>query len=159
MRIIHNNLETQKAIPKTQEYDCEYCGSTIEADADDLHEGWLGAMFFTCPVCGKENMSDVETELPTKDSVEFPKHFSKSSVDNEAVDIPNEEIQKVIRELCNKLWDKTNEKDYVMSGTGNMVIFIENYAGDGTYKITVCKDYWEGEVKANPADDYYGGNT
>ena len=103
MRIIHNNLETQKTIPKTQEYDCEYCGSTIEVDADDLHEGWLGAMFFTCPVCGKENMSDIETELPTKDSVEFPKHFRKSSVDNDAVDISDEEIQKVIRELANKL--------------------------------------------------------
>lgn len=158
MRIIHNNLETQKTIPKTQEYDCEHCGSTIEVDADDLHEGWLGAMFFTCPVCGKESMTDIETELPTKDNIEFPKHFNKSSVENEAVDVSDENIQKTTRELCNKLWDKTNEKDYVMSGFGNMVIFIENYAGDGTYKITVCKDYWEGEVKANPNDEYYGGD-
>ena len=157
MRIIHNNLETQKTIPKTQEYDCEHCGSTIEVDADDLYEGWLGAMFFTCPVCGKENMSDVETELPTKDSIEFPKHFRKSSVDNGAIDISNEEIQKVIRELANKLWDNTNDFEYVSTGYGNFIVFIENYAGDGEYKITVCKDYWEGSIKANPADEYYGG--
>lgn len=39
MRIIHNNLETQKTIPKMQEYDCEHCGSTIEVYADDLYEG------------------------------------------------------------------------------------------------------------------------
>ena len=158
MRIIHNNLETQKTIPKTQEYDCEHCGSTIEVDADDLHEGWLGAMYFTCPVCCKENMSDVKTELPTKDSIEFPKHFSKSFVDNDALDVPDEEIQKVIRELANKLWDKTNERDYISTGYGNMVVFVENYAGEGEYKITVCKDYWEGSIKANPADDCYGGD-
>ena len=158
MRIIHNNLETQKTIPKTQEYDCEYCGSTIEVDADDLHEGWLGAMFFTCPVCGKENMSDIETELPTKDSVEFPKHFRKSSVDNDAVDISDEEIQKVIRELANKLWDNTNDFEYVSTGYGNFVVFIENNASENEYEITVCKNYWEGCIKANPADECYGGN-
>ena len=39
MKIIHNNLKTQKTIPKTQEYDCVECGSTIEVDVDDLHEG------------------------------------------------------------------------------------------------------------------------
>lgn len=158
MRIIHNNLETQKTIPKTQEYDCEHCGSTIEVDADDLPEGWIGAMFFTCPVCGKENMSDVETELPTKDSIEFPKHFSKSSIDNDAVDISDEEIQKVIRELANKLWDNTNDFEYVSTGYGNFMVFIENYAGEDEYKITVCKNYWEGSIKANPADECYGGD-
>ena len=158
MRIIHNNLETPKTIPKSQEYECEHCGSAIEVDADDLHEGWLGAMYFTCPVCCKENMSDIETELPTKDSVEFPKHFRKSSVDNDAVDISNEEIQKVIRELANKLWDNTNDFEYVSTGYGNFMVFIENNAGDGEYEITVCKNYWEGSIKANPADDCYGGD-
>ena len=158
MKVIHNNLKTQKTIPKIQEYDCVECGSTIEVDVDDLHEGWLGAMWFTCPVCGKENMSDVETELPTKDSVEFPKHFRKSSVDNDAIDISDEEIQKVIRELANKLWDKTNERDYLLTGYGNMIVFIENLASDGEYEIYVCKNYWEGSIKANPADECYGGH-
>lgn len=157
MRIIHNNLETPKTIHKSQEYECEHCGSTIEVEAGDLHEGWLGAYYFTCPVCGKENMSDVETELPTKDSIEFPKHFTYTCTNN-AIDISNEEIQKVIRELANKLWDKTNERDYVSTGYGNMAVFVENYAADGEYKITVCKDYWEGSIKANPTDDYYGGD-
>lgn len=156
MRIIHNNLEIPKTIPKSQEYECEHCGSTIEVDPDELYEGWLGAMYFTCPVCGEESMTDIETDLPTKDTIEFPKHFHKSSVDSGAVDISNEEIQKVIRRLANGMWNCTNEMEYNMSGTGNMVVFVENYAGDGEYKITVCKDYWEGVVKANPADDYYG---
>lgn len=159
MKIIENNYNNSKSlVKKPAEFTCEHCLSVIEVEPDELHEGWLGALYFTCPVCGKESMTDIEAELPTKDNIEFPKHFNKSSADSGAVDVSDENIQKDIRKLCNKLWDKTNEKDYIMSGTGNMVIFVENYAGDGTYKITVCKDYWEGEVKANPADDYYGGD-
>ena len=138
---------------------CDQCGAEVEIDPNDSREGWLGAYYFTCPVCGSESMDcAIETDLPTKDSIEFPKHFSKSSVDNGAVDISDEEVQKVIRELSNKLWDETNERDYVSTGYGNMAVFVENYAGEGEYKITVCKDYWEGSIKANPADDYYGGD-
>ena len=158
MRVIHNNLEIPKEIkrPKTYECACEHCNSVIEVEPSDLYEGWLGAYFFTCPVCGKESMADtVDSELPTKDNIEFPKHFNKSSVDNGAVDIKDEEIQDYIRSLCNKLWNKTNEREYMMTGTGNMVVFVENYAADGVYKVTVCKNYWEGEVKANPADEFY----
>lgn len=70
---------------------------------------------------------------------------------------PMKKIQKVIRELANKLWDNTNDFDYVSTEYGNMAVFVENYAGEGEYKITVCKDYWEGSIKANPADEYYGG--
>lgn len=94
MRIIYNNLETPKTIPKSQEYECEHCSSIIEVDANDLHEGWLGAYYFTCPVCGEESMTDIETDLPTKDTIEFPKHFHKSSVDSGAVDISDEENTK-----------------------------------------------------------------
>lgn len=157
MRIIHNNLETQKTIPKTQEYDCEHCGSTIEVDADDLHEGWLGAMWFTCPVCGKENMSDVKTEFPTKDSIEFPKHFSKCSVDNGAVNTSDKDIQDYIRKLAQSMWDCTNEMDWNIYEVGNTFIFVENQSPDKDYRIIVCKDYYVGMVQANPNDKDYGG--
>lgn len=158
MRIIHNNLETQKEIPKTQEYVCVECGSTIEVDPDDIHEGWLGAYYFTCPVCGKESMTDIETELPTKDTIEFPKHFYRCTTDDSAVDVSDEDIQKYIRRLANIMWNRTNEETYVHTGTGNTVIFVLNQAGDGEYHIIVCKNYWEGDIKANPEDEYYGGD-
>lgn len=156
MRIIHNNLETPKTIPKSQEYDCEHCGSTIEVEADDLHEGWLGAMYFTCPVCGKENISDVKTELPTKDSIEFPKHFAKCSTDNGAVNTSDKDIQNDIRKLAQSMWNCTNEMDWNIHEGGNTFIFIENQSPDKEYRIIVCKDYYEGVVQANPNDKDYG---
>ena len=158
MRIIHNNLKTQKEIPKTQEYVCVECGSTIEVEPDDIHEGWLGALYFTCPVCGKESMTDIETELPTKDNIEFPKHFNHTCVDNGAVDVSDGEMQTIIRRLATGMWDCTNEMNYNTNESCTAFVFIENLAGDGEYRIIVCKDYWEGSVKANPNDKYYGGD-
>ena len=51
MRIISTGKKEKDEFPIRLE--CEYCGSELEVDKEDLDVGPLGAMFFTCPVCGK----------------------------------------------------------------------------------------------------------
>lgn len=158
MKIIKNNLNAE---PKneTMEETCNHCNSILEIEPNDLHEGWLGAYFYTCPVCGKESMCfSIETELPTKDSIEFPKHFIHTCIKDGAIDISDKEIQEEIRRLANGMWNCTNEMEHNTTEYGNAFIFIENLSGDGEYRIVVCKNYWEGSIKANPADECYGGH-
>ena len=69
------NTRTKETISDKTFEICDNCGAEVEIDPNDLREGWLGAYYFTCPVCGKESITDIETEYPTKDSIEFfPQH-------------------------------------------------------------------------------------
>ena len=37
---------------------CDNCAAELEFSFDDTYEGWLGARYIKCPVCGEEVMAE-----------------------------------------------------------------------------------------------------
>ena len=53
MRLIKsNNIEPE--YPKR--HTCEECGAELEYDKKDVHIGWMGCEYVTCPACGSETV-------------------------------------------------------------------------------------------------------
>lgn len=61
MRLIKsNNIEPE--YPKR--HICDECGAELEYDKEDVHIGWMGYEYVTCPACGREIVvSDQRVQL------------------------------------------------------------------------------------------------
>lgn len=120
---------------------CEECHAELEFAFDDTYEGALGARYLKCPVCGRENMTELEgTDLNSK-NIQFPKHFFEPA----GVDISNDEIQSWVRQ-CLKVAEQSDEPYgyFVQAGTGNTKVVLMAYGDE--YDIIVTKDYYETSV-------------
>ena len=122
---------------------CDNCAAELEFSFDDTYEGWLGARYIKCPVCGEEVMAEeIEAKALYSSNIEFPKHFRKI---NKVVDIDDKEIQKWVKQ-CLKTAEESNEPYgyFVSTGSGNTQVILMAYADE--YDIVVAKDYYEATV-------------
>ena len=62
MRLIKsNNIESE--YPKR--HICDECGAELEYDKEDVHIGWMGCEYVTCPACDRETVvSDQRVQPP-----------------------------------------------------------------------------------------------
>ncbi len=133
MRLIKsNNIEPE--YPKR--HTCEECGAELEYDKKDVHIGWMGCEYVTCPACGSETVvGECRIQPPT-----WKATFDHVCTDTGAVDVLDHEIQeyvnKVAKVLCS---DEYEPGDSAMTRTGNLLIFGRKW-GDGV-EIYVTKDY------------------
>lgn len=57
IRIVNKQLNHPR--PGTYEFNCPHCGTTLQADHDDLHE-FNGMIRFHCPVCADTRVFPIQ---------------------------------------------------------------------------------------------------
>ena len=143
MRLIKSN-NIKPEYPKR--HICDECGAELEYDKEDVHIGWMGCEYVTCPNCNCETMvNDKRVMLPA-----WKTTFDHVYTDRGAVDIFDHEIQeyvnKVAKALCS---DEYEPGDSAITRTGNLLIFGRKW--EDCIDIYVTKDYWEDTIAS---DDY-----
>lgn len=138
MRLIKsNNIEPE--YPKR--YTCDECGTELEYDKEDVHIGWMGCEYVTCPVCDKETMvSDQRVQPPVWKTTFRHVNAETGAVDTEDAKI-QEYVDKVAKLLCS---DKQNPGNVYITGTDNFLVTGLKWID--SVKIYVTKDYWEDAI-------------
>lgn len=138
MRLIKsNNIESE--YPKR--HTCDECGAELEYDKEDVHVGWMGCEYVTCPACGKETaVNDQRVQPPT-----WKATFRHTSIETGAVDIEDVEIKeyvnKAVKSLCSEKW---RSGEFYATSTGNLLVLGIKWE-DGV-EVYVTKDYWEDSI-------------
>ena len=173
MKVIQNNYKniqrnkyqlSEKIKPKPKvekvKIECENCGSVLEVSREDTHIGWLGLPHVKCPCCNYE-MDVEEFEDDAIDicasNVKYPTHFTVSSKDFRAVEIPDEEINEWIQEGIQYFRENPEEYSFFM-GSGNSMVHIYKFDEDKEYYVIVSKNYESGEIEFED-DDYVSNET
>lgn len=120
---------------------CEKCHAKLEFAFDDTYEGALGARYLKCPVCGRENITELDVPNLSSNNIKFPLHFFEPG----GIDISNNEIQNWIRQ-CLKIAEESKEPYgyFVQTGSGNTRVILMAYEDE--YDIIVTKDYYQTSV-------------
>lgn len=138
MRLIKsNNIESE--YPKR--HICDECGAELEYDKEDVHIGWMGCEYVTCPACSSEIMvNDQRMQTPA-----WKVTFHHVNTETGAVDIEDDKVQKYVNEVTGRLCsDKYKPGEYDVTGTGNLLVVGIKW-GDGV-DIYITKDYWEDNI-------------
>lgn len=168
MKVIQNNYKNQlrnrhqipeEIKPKLKvekvNLECENCGSVLEVSREDTHIGYLGLPHVTCPCCnyemGVEEFDDDAIDICAS-NVKYPTHFTISSKEFRAIEIPDERINEWIQQGIGYF---RNHKDeyYWYIGSGNTWVHIHRYEDEEEYYVIVSKDYESGEIEFEE-DDY-----
>lgn len=75
MRLITSN-ESKSEWPKR--HICDECGAELEYDEADMHIGWMGCEYLTCPNCNGETMIDGKRIMPPCLAPDIPFNFCKT---------------------------------------------------------------------------------
>ena len=148
IKVIKQNRE-DTLFPKRIQ--CEYCGSTLEIERDDVVTKQLGIPFVLCPVCNQYTAADIEELYKnlTKDNIEFPNDFHDF---HNGVDVTPKDIREFIDRAIR--WFRDNPDAFVYeTGTGNCRVSVFNYSGDEEYEVNVEKGYWSTNIPYE-AEDY-----
>ena len=165
MKVIQNNYKNQPRNPhqlpekpksriEKVNLECENCGSVLEVSREDVHIGWLGLPFVTCPCCNYE-MDVEEFEDDAIDicasNVKYPTHFTVSSQEFRAIEISDEEINKWIQQGIEYFRNNPEEYSYFVA-SGNSVVHMYKFDGDEEYYVIVSKDYEHGSIQFEDED-------
>lgn len=160
MKVLKNNFTVEETYieenikPYPRPHTCDDCGSELEYDESDLHMGFLGCMYLTCPLCNYENMiEDNENNITlTKDNVEFPVHFWHTSKETGAIDsCNNKEVKDAIHEAIDFLRNNKDEY-YWFTAHGNLFVIVFKHSGDESYDVLVTNDYYETSIPFENVD-------
>lgn len=117
---------------------CPNCKYTISYTEDEVERVGNNAMGVYCPQCG----GDIETKHIKPFT--FPDTFYYFSASNNAVRISDENIQRFIDNVKQSLETKCNIGDYVLEGSGDVMVFgVKN---EDEVTIYVARNYWEDSV-------------
>lgn len=154
MKIIKNNLQDKKLIkPYPRITTCDYCGSELEYEEDDVDVGYCGEAYVVCPVCNKETgLPDNEKcIILTKDNIKFPNHFCHWNFSDLTSNDIGKEIENFVKEAINLF--RLNKDEYIWS-IYNKDYFVEVARNDDDkmYSVTVAKDYYETNIDYEKED-------
>lgn len=138
MRLItSNNIESE--YPKR--HICDECGAELEYDKEDVHVGWMGCEYVTCPNCNCETMVDSKRITPFI----WKTTFDHVCADTGAVDILDHEVQKYVNKVAKALCsDEYETGDSAITRTGNLLVFGRKWEDE--VDIYVTKDYWQDSI-------------
>ena len=155
MKVLKNNynannskdmfVDTKGTLPPyPRKLICNSCESELEYGEEDLRMGTYGAMFVDCPCCGYDNMLEENEHsiILTKDNVEFPTHFHRTSVQTGAVDCCNDsEIKQCIKQAIE--YFRNNKEQYSWSTQyGNLYVRVDRHELDESYDVVVSNDFY-----------------
>lgn len=125
MRLIKsNNIESE--YPKR--HVCDECGAELEYDKEDVHIGWMGYEYVTCPACGEETVvSDKRRQPPTWNVT-----FHHTSTETGAVDIEDDKVQEYVNEVAKRLCsDEYKPGECYITASGNLFVVGIKWGGLG----------------------------
>lgn len=122
---------------------CPECNNEFKvSDNDEREYGEYGCAFIECPRCGEKVwLEDEEGLYINEHNIEFPQHFSHSAVEEGAVEIGNEWINKEVKDILGRLRNSTDSNDFLYSAIGNAVVLGFKH-DDGNIAIFVAKNYY-----------------
>lgn len=133
MKVIKSRVAAQSDAPKRCV--CEECESELEYSKEDMHVGYMGVMYVTCPVCDEEILVGAERKLSPTWPITFQQHTSETCT------TPNCVVNQLIDKVICELQASTEERDVLwMSQGGTMVLGCKNTEG---IEICVTQDYWD----------------
>ena len=162
MKVIQNNYQNKTIAPSNNQkkrvekvnLECKNCGSVLEISREDTHIGWLGLPFVTCPCCNYEmyveEFDDDAIDICAS-NVKYPTHFTISSKEFRAIEIPDEEINKWIQQGIEYFRENPEEYSYFVA-SGNSVVHMYKFDGDEEYYVIVSKDYEHGSIQFEKED-------
>jgi hypothetical protein len=161
MKVLKNNytgISIEEKIKRVEPYPrkliCELCGSELEYEQSDLRMGAYGCVYIDCPCCNHDNMiENHENEITlTMDNVEFPTHFHRTSEENGAVDVcNNDEIRRRIQSAIE--YFRKNKDEFVWySECGNLFLVVFRYEGDEDYEIILTDNYYSTYINFEDED-------
>lgn len=138
MRLIKSN-NSEPEYPKR--HTCDNCGAELEYDKEDVHIGWMGCEYVTCPACDKETaVGECRVQPPT-----WKVTFYHTCSDNGVFDVPDHEIgvyvDRLVKALCSNEYEPG---DSMFTCTGNLLILGRKW--EDSVDIYVTKDYWEDSI-------------
>lgn len=138
MRLIATNTATSEW-PKR--HSCENCGAELEYDEADVHIGWMGCEYLTCPNCNGETMIEGKRIQPPT----WKATFDHTCAENGAVDVYDYEVGEYVNKAAKCLCsDKFKPGEFYVAKTGNLLVVGIKW--DDGVDIYVAKDYWEDTV-------------
>lgn len=134
MRLIKSN-SIEPEYPKR--HICEGCGAELEYDKEDVHIGWMGCEYVTCPACDNETVvSDQRVFPPTWETT-----FHHTSAETGAIDIKDNEVQKYVKKVTERLCSNEYKPgEFYITGTGNLLVLGIKW--EDSVDIYITKDYW-----------------
>lgn len=163
MKVIQNNNQNKTIVPSNAKLpkriekvtiECENCGSVLEVSREDTHIGYLGLPYVTCPCCDYEmDVEDFDDDAIDicASNVKYPTHFTISSKEFRAIDIPDERINEWIQQGI-KYFRSHKDEYYWYIGSGNTWVHIHRYEEEEEYYVIVSKDYESGEIEFEKED-------
>lgn len=154
MKILKDNSKNRKVEEqKTIKVTCSECDSELEITKEDTHIGCEGARFITCPCCSEESIVDeMEGITLTKDNIEFPIHFSRTTKGmRHVVEASSDEIIKQIQEGITYFRNCKNTFCWY-SCYKDLFVMIFRYSGDDAYFVVVTKDFYETHIPFEKED-------
>lgn len=138
MRLIKsNNVEPE--YPKR--HICEECGAELGYDKEDVHIGWMGCEYATCPACGREIVVSAKRVQPPT----WKETFYHISVETGAVDIKDIKIKayvdEAVKHLCSDAW---KPGEFYFAGVDNLLVLGIKW--EDNVDIYVTKDYWTDNI-------------
>lgn len=134
-----------KVIAEPKHVRCDYCGSLLEYEVEDVRMDKKNRTYVVCPTCA--NKVEVEEQslfnVVTTKNVDFPKDFYHFGGDG-AKKLSKKEIKEMIREVVETLSDR-KESEYFFMATGDTLVMSYKQEEDekDIYNIIVCNDYYE----------------
>lgn len=140
----------EAAVDSTYKITCDYCKSILKIKQNDIVYGPLRLSMVECPVCGEKiytNIAKLDGDF-SAETLRFPDDFFDF---HDGKDINSYQIKKWILEGINYLRDNPSEFSF-STGSGNTIVFIENYPSDKEYRVVVNKGYYETYIKYDNID-------
>lgn len=132
MRLITSN-ESKSEWPKR--HICDECGAELEYDEADMHIGWMGCEYLTCPNCNGETMIDGKRIMPPA----WPQTFHSTSAKLNAKYMSDEWITDQVKSMSKRLVDNVSPGEFAVMSCGDTLIIGLKYAND--FDIYVTREY------------------
>ena len=154
MEVIFNAFK-DKPVDHLNEYTCEKCGSILRVSPNETFVGFMGDVYFNCPVCGDNSLA-YETDGYEEDyHIAYPRSFyyhthspNSSNIHECSEAEVNGMVQKLIEQegYCNSRskirMDMAQMGDTVVLILEDDVIddHLDNPNGKGTYRVLICRN-------------------
>lgn len=132
MRLISSN-ENKSEWPKR--HNCENCGAELEYDEADMHIGWMGCEYLTCPNCDSEIMLSGERIMPPT----WPQTFYPISAKLDAKYMSDEWIADEVKSMAKRLVDNVSPGEFALMSCGDTLIIGLKYTDN--FDIYVMREY------------------
>ena len=151
MEIVFNALE-KKPVSRAKEYTCEKCGSRIKVLPEETFRGFMGDVYFKCPVCFDNSLAYETEDFEDSSCVNYPRSFYYHTNRRapEVHECNEAEINGMIQDLIERNAYCTEKSRMDIAQMGDTTIFIveddviddegDNPNGLGAYHIYVCRN-------------------